>query len=337
MKDYYKILGLEFAKRSRISANEIKRSYQKLILALHPDKNNNQNSPLVPEINEAYHALYDSAEARSQYDQSYKEWLANRNLIIGGGIILMKLAISLLDRAHQHLVDEAIKKKRTLPNNPQTQEIIKTFNTLLKNLRSLIEPLIKSLLQLADILDNLPSPTEEAIPAPESSKSESSNCAAYPLLEENINSSLLNSLNSKSSLLIAGSSLPTQDLRLPLRTEDSSNFLVITGRIERPDTNYQQSQFFESPRKNSPKETKLIHEAIEILSRTSEKLNLYGDQIPTVIINVMDKSSRDLHLLATEFDQAFLKVKKLKEQNSNKTSLDNVFSAEIIPTLGSNP
>lgn len=73
-KDYYKILGVD----RKASAEEIKRSYRKLALKYHPDRNPN-NKPAedkFKEINEAYQVLSDP-QKRSRYDQlgdSYTNW-----------------------------------------------------------------------------------------------------------------------------------------------------------------------------------------------------------------------------------------------------------------------
>lgn len=65
-KDYYKILGVD----RKASEDEIKRSYRKLALKYHPDRNqgNQQAEEKFKEINEAYQVLSD-AEKRSRYDQ----------------------------------------------------------------------------------------------------------------------------------------------------------------------------------------------------------------------------------------------------------------------------
>lgn len=65
-KDYYKILGVE---RSA-SEQEIKKSYRKLAMKYHPDKNpgDKQAEDKFKDINEAYQVLSD-AQKRSRYDQ----------------------------------------------------------------------------------------------------------------------------------------------------------------------------------------------------------------------------------------------------------------------------
>lgn len=73
-KDYYKSLGLE---RSA-SVDDIKRSYRKLAMKYHPDRNPNdpKSEEKFKEINEAYQVLSDP-EKRSRYDQlgaSYNQW-----------------------------------------------------------------------------------------------------------------------------------------------------------------------------------------------------------------------------------------------------------------------
>ncbi|MHB1119488.1 MAG: DnaJ C-terminal domain-containing protein [Bellilinea sp.] len=73
-KDYYKILGVE----KNASEEEIKRSYRKLAMKHHPDRNpgNKSAEEKFKEINEAYEVLSDS-QKRSRYDQlgdSYQRW-----------------------------------------------------------------------------------------------------------------------------------------------------------------------------------------------------------------------------------------------------------------------
>lgn len=73
-KDYYKILGVD----RKASKEEIKRTYRKLALKYHPDRNPN-NKPAedkFKEINEAYQVLSDP-QKRARYDQlgdSYSNW-----------------------------------------------------------------------------------------------------------------------------------------------------------------------------------------------------------------------------------------------------------------------
>ena len=73
-KDYYQLLGVE----RKASEGEIKRSYRKLALKYHPDRNPNdkQAEDKFKEINEAYQVLSDP-EKRARYDQlgeSYSTW-----------------------------------------------------------------------------------------------------------------------------------------------------------------------------------------------------------------------------------------------------------------------
>jgi len=65
-KDYYKILGVD----RKASAEDIKRSYRKLALKYHPDRNpdNREAEDKFKEINEAYQVLSDP-EKRNRYDQ----------------------------------------------------------------------------------------------------------------------------------------------------------------------------------------------------------------------------------------------------------------------------
>jgi len=73
-KDYYKILGVE----RNASPEEIKRTYRKLAMKYHPDRNpgNKQAEEKFKEINEANEVLSDP-EKRARYDQlgdSYFRW-----------------------------------------------------------------------------------------------------------------------------------------------------------------------------------------------------------------------------------------------------------------------
>ncbi len=64
MKDYYKILGV----KPNASADEIKKSFRKLALKHHPDRNGNSaNEEKFKKINEAYSVLGDS-QKRQEYD-----------------------------------------------------------------------------------------------------------------------------------------------------------------------------------------------------------------------------------------------------------------------------
>ena len=65
-KDYYKILGVN----KDASNDEIKRSYRKLSLKYHPDRNpnNKEAEEKFKEVSEAYSVLSDS-EKRQQYDR----------------------------------------------------------------------------------------------------------------------------------------------------------------------------------------------------------------------------------------------------------------------------
>jgi curved DNA-binding protein len=73
-KDYYKILGVD----RKASGQEIKKSYRKLAMKYHPDRNpgNKQAEETFKDINEAYQVLSDS-DKRARYDQlgeSYATW-----------------------------------------------------------------------------------------------------------------------------------------------------------------------------------------------------------------------------------------------------------------------
>lgn len=73
-KDYYKVLGVD----RKVSAEEIKKSYRKLAMKYHPDRNPDDRAAeeKFKEINEAYQVLSDK-EKRARYDQlgsSYNSW-----------------------------------------------------------------------------------------------------------------------------------------------------------------------------------------------------------------------------------------------------------------------
>lgn len=71
VKDYYSVMGLG----PEASEDEIKKTYRKLVMQYHPDRN--RNNPEAVEtlkgINEAYHVLGDR-ERKSAYDQSLRVW-----------------------------------------------------------------------------------------------------------------------------------------------------------------------------------------------------------------------------------------------------------------------
>ena len=73
-RDYYKILEVE----RKASQDEIKKTYRKLAMKYHPDKNpdNKEAEEKFKELNEAYQVLSDP-EKRARYDQlgsSYSQW-----------------------------------------------------------------------------------------------------------------------------------------------------------------------------------------------------------------------------------------------------------------------
>ena len=65
MKDYYKILEVD----RDCETEQIKKSYKKLALKYHPDKNNGDDTKFK-EISEAYEVLSDN-NRRSQYDYNF--------------------------------------------------------------------------------------------------------------------------------------------------------------------------------------------------------------------------------------------------------------------------
>jgi curved DNA-binding protein len=70
-KDYYSVLGVN----KTATAEEIKKSFRKLALKYHPDRNpgNNEAEARFKEISEAYEVLSDS-EKRAKYDQFGQYW-----------------------------------------------------------------------------------------------------------------------------------------------------------------------------------------------------------------------------------------------------------------------
>ncbi|MCW3121668.1 MAG: chaperone DnaJ domain protein, partial [Flavipsychrobacter sp.] len=70
-KDYYKVLGVE----KKASQEDIKKTYRKLAVKFHPDKNpgDKKAEEKFKEINEAYDVLGD-AEKRKKYDDLGANW-----------------------------------------------------------------------------------------------------------------------------------------------------------------------------------------------------------------------------------------------------------------------
>ena len=68
LKDYYKILGVQ----SNASDSDIKKSYRKLALIYHPDKNPSpEASESFKQISEAY-TILSNYQKRKEYDDSIK-------------------------------------------------------------------------------------------------------------------------------------------------------------------------------------------------------------------------------------------------------------------------
>jgi DnaJ-class molecular chaperone len=76
-RDYYEILGV--AKGA--SESDLKKSYRKLAMKFHPDRNNEEGAEAkFKEISEAYEVLSDS-EKRTVYDQFGHDGLKGRGMV----------------------------------------------------------------------------------------------------------------------------------------------------------------------------------------------------------------------------------------------------------------
>lgn len=91
MKDFYKILGLDFSNRNKIPASKIKSQYKKLSLQFHPDKHTEVDPEIIKNINEAYEVLSDEEE-RDKYDEKFNEWSSNKYLYINDSLISFMFA-----------------------------------------------------------------------------------------------------------------------------------------------------------------------------------------------------------------------------------------------------
>eukprot|EP00743_Colponemidia_sp_Colp-15_P009843 GILK01010784.1.p1 GENE.GILK01010784.1~~GILK01010784.1.p1 ORF type:complete len:230 (+),score=38.23 GILK01010784.1:10-699(+) len=70
VQDFYKVLGLECQRRKFITHEDIRKSYRRLAVAVHPDKHPNDTAQAERnfiELSDAYTLLSDAAQ-RSQYD-----------------------------------------------------------------------------------------------------------------------------------------------------------------------------------------------------------------------------------------------------------------------------
>lgn len=87
MKDFYTILEVD----PTASHKEIKKSYRRLALKYHPDRNlnNKDNEKLFIDINEAYHIL-SNEEFRKNYDVRYRKKISSYSQPITPYIFLKK-------------------------------------------------------------------------------------------------------------------------------------------------------------------------------------------------------------------------------------------------------
>lgn len=87
MKDFYTILEVD----PTASHKEIKKSYRRLALKYHPDRNlnNKDNEKLFIDINEAYHIL-SNEEFRKNYDVRYRKKISSYSQPITTYIFLKK-------------------------------------------------------------------------------------------------------------------------------------------------------------------------------------------------------------------------------------------------------